>query len=80
MKAIWIFKISFFHLLKIIDGNIMQENLHEAELNEDWLNTQLRLKGLDKANVFYAGLDTEGNLYVSPKNKTGEWGGKYGLE
>ena len=30
--------------------------------------------------VFYAGLDSKGNLYVSKRNKQEEFEGKYGIE
>ncbi|GAB6098785.1 DUF421 domain-containing protein [Halanaerocella petrolearia] len=65
----------------IIDGEIMKENLHDAELNEKWLITELSNKGInDIKKVFYAGLDTTGNLYVSLKQQRNEKEGEHGLE
>ena len=65
----------------IIDGRIMSENLADVTLNEMWLYNQLRDQGIqDASEVFYAGLDTLGNLYVSRKMKSEEKHGKYGIE
>ncbi len=66
----------------IVDGNVMQENLKSVNLNQQWLMSQLTAQGIHDANqVFYAGLDTSGNLYVSPKTKNDkEEHGKYGIE
>lgn len=65
----------------IIDGKIMRENLEDAKLDEDWLLESLRKYGAgDAKEVFYAGLDTAGNLFVSLKNKHKEKSGKYGIE
>jgi len=65
----------------IIDGNIMYENLHDADLDEDWLSNHLRQFSVtDVKDVFYAGLDTSGNLYVSQKRRNRETEGKHGIE
>ena len=54
----------------IIDGEIQAENLERVNLNESWLREQLQIKGIDKINdIFYAGLDTTGNLYISIQNQ-----------
>ncbi len=53
----------------IIDGNIMRDNLQDANLDEKWLLEQLKNKGIHNIrDVFFAGLDTSGNLYVSKKD------------
>ncbi|HBV86314.1 DUF421 domain-containing protein [Desulfosporosinus sp.] len=65
----------------IIDGNIMQENLRSAKLNEEWLKNQLNSQGISSVQeVFYAGLDSSGNLYVSKKTNNEETEGQYGIE
>lgn len=50
----------------IIDGKIISENLKEVDLDEVWLMDQLKSKNIEKVeDVFFAALDTTGNLYVS---------------
>ena len=65
----------------IIDGNIMEENLIDTQRDKTWLIQQLSLYNVkDIKEVFYAGLDSKGNLYVSKKNNQEEFEGKYGIE
>lgn len=65
----------------IIDGNIMHENLKDSNLDTEWLISQLLSQGFKNENdIFYAGLDTSGNLYVSPKSHKKESHGMYGIE
>lgn len=65
----------------IIDGNILYENLRDVKLNKQWLQSQLKSKGINNVkSVLYAGLDTSGNLYVSRKSDDTEEHGKYGIE
>ncbi len=65
----------------ILDGEIMEENLKAKNLDEDWVTCELNKRGIkDIDDVFYAGLDTAGNLYVSLRNKKEEEEGEYGLE
>ncbi|MFZ5987340.1 MAG: YetF domain-containing protein [Bacillota bacterium] len=65
----------------VIDGKIMQENLSDANLNEQWLLDQLKGHGAQNPeDVFYAGLDTSGNLYVSKRQNAHEKDGKHGIE
>ncbi len=65
----------------IIDGNIMQENLKDANLDEHWLMNQLKEKGITHVkDVFFAALDTSGSLYVSKGIVGQEKPGEYGLE
>lgn len=65
----------------IMDGSILQENLREANINEtDFLN-QLQSYGVTQVGeVFYAGLDSAGNLYVSKKQTNLEYNGQYGID
>lgn len=65
----------------IIDGNIMEENLANTQRNKTWLTKQLSMYNVKGINeVFYAGLDSNGNLYVSKRNDQEETEGKYGIE
>ena len=65
----------------IIDGRVMSENLKATYLNEEWLIDRLSKNGVNNiSDVFYAGLDTSGNLYVSKKGTDKETHGKYGIE
>lgn len=54
----------------IIDGEIIKNNLMYVKLDETWLTNELGKRGINSAKeVLLASLDTEGNLYVSLKNK-----------
>lgn len=65
----------------VIDGNVMTENLKSANKNAEWLRDQLGKQGInDVRNVFYAGLDSSGGLYVSKKKEAKEEHGQYGIE
>lgn len=65
----------------IIDGNIMFENLKDANMSEEDLMNNLKMYGAKEVeNVFYAGIDSTGRLYVSKRNDDGEDHGKYGIE
>lgn len=47
------------------EGQIIDQNLKQLNLDEQWLLDELRKKGIaDLKQVVYASLDTEGNLYV----------------
>lgn len=55
----------------ILDGNIMNENLSSVSLDENWLKNELKTQGIGNyRDVFYAGLDTSGKLYISLKHKS----------
>ena len=65
----------------IMDGNILTENLADINLDEQWLSKELNSRGIDSiSRVFYAGLDTSGNLYISMKQDGTEKPGQYGIE
>jgi uncharacterized membrane protein YcaP (DUF421 family) len=66
----------------IMDGKVLTENLKSVKLEENWLNTQLSNQGVSKVEqVFYAGLDTSGNLYVSVKQPDSmEYHGQHGID
>lgn len=66
----------------IIDGRILEENLRSTNLDENWIKTQLSNQGISKVEqVFYAGLDSSGALYVSIKQPyINEKHGQYSIE
>lgn len=54
----------------IIDGKIMDNNLKSTNHDEQWVAEQLKNQNIsDVDEVFYAGLNATGSLYVSTKNK-----------
>lgn len=52
----------------IVDGVIIKQNLKQNNLTEEWLLKELEKQGIySLKDVLYAGLDTEGKLYVDKK-------------
>ncbi|OPY56444.1 MAG: hypothetical protein A4E55_02083 [Pelotomaculum sp. PtaU1.Bin035] len=52
----------------VVDGVIIQQNLKQNNLDEDWLLGELQKQGIQSLKeVFYASLDSDGNLYVDKK-------------
>lgn len=65
----------------VINGNIMYENLNGTQLTEAWLFEELKTKGIDNIKeVFFAALDSSGELYVSRGIKGRERHGEHGIE
>lgn len=65
----------------VMDGNILEENLKSAKLKEDDFLYQLKIYGANNVkDVFYAGLDSTGNLYISKKQNGSEHEGQYGID
>lgn len=48
----------------ILDGNILNEGLTNAGLNQGWLTTQLEMQGVSLENVFLGQVDSSGDLYI----------------
>lgn len=60
-------------LTLISDGNINRTNLRIANLDQQWLIGELTKLGVSNpSDVFFASLDTEGNLYYQLKSKEKE--------
>lgn len=61
----------YLYAQKIKDfESIFHENLQSINLDENWLIEHLHKQGINEVgNVFYAGLDTAGNLYLSLKRR-----------
>ncbi|MFD2613974.1 DUF421 domain-containing protein [Paenibacillus gansuensis] len=56
----------------IKDGNIITKNLRHAGYDDKWLQQKLREQGVQSiGEVFYAGVDGQGALYVSKRDKAG---------
>lgn len=65
----------------IVDGVIMHENLDAAKLTNYWLTRQLEMAGVkDVSEVFYAGVDAAGTLYISKRKHNTEKEGQHGIE
>jgi len=55
----------------IVDGVVIQQNLKQNNLTEEWLYRELEKQGIKSVKeVAYASLDTEGRLYVDKKQDT----------
>lgn len=55
----------------IIDGVVIQQNLQQNNLTEEWLYRELEKKGVKTVkDVMYASLDAGGNLYVDKRQDT----------
>lgn len=48
----------------IVDGHIVEPNLQQLNLSQRWLEEQIRRRNHKLDQVYYAEIDTEGNLYV----------------
>ncbi|SDE12078.1 DUF421 domain-containing protein [Sporomusa acidovorans] len=52
----------------IMDGEIIEQNLHKKNLTKTWLEKQLSTRGISKVSqVTYASIDSKGQLFVSCK-------------
>jgi uncharacterized membrane protein YcaP (DUF421 family) len=52
----------------IMDGTVIEQNLVQNNLDEEWLYRELERQGVRSSEeVMYASLDSEGNLYVDLK-------------
>lgn len=65
----------------IFDGKVLENNLSYIGKNEHWLKKQLIGYGVHEiTDVFYAGLDSSGNFYVSKRHTNEEKAGMHGIE
>ncbi|MDD3654740.1 MAG: DUF421 domain-containing protein [Desulfotomaculaceae bacterium] len=52
----------------VVDGVVIQQNLKQNNLSEDWLYSELQKQGVSSIkDIFYASLDQDGRLYVDKK-------------
>ena len=64
-----------------MDGKILENNLGYIGRDEHWLKKQLLSYGVHDINdVFYAGMDSSGNFYVSKRLFNEEVAGMHGIE
>lgn len=50
----------------IVDGKLVEKNLKELNLSNEWLNQQLKQAGFNSVKeVFFAELQSDGSLYIS---------------
>lgn len=57
----------------IIDGEIMYSNLQNTNHDEKWIKNELKVhKIANVEDVFYAGLNAQGNLYISKKHRNAD--------
>ncbi|OGO77401.1 MAG: hypothetical protein A2Y23_08330 [Clostridiales bacterium GWB2_37_7] len=52
----------------IVDGKLVKKNLKELNLNNEWIDTQIKQAGMNSIKeVFFAELQSDGRLYISKK-------------
>jgi uncharacterized membrane protein YcaP (DUF421 family) len=52
----------------IVDGKLVAKNLKESNLDDNWLDKQIKQAGLNSIKeVFFAELQSDGSLYISKK-------------
>lgn len=65
----------------VMDGHILEENLKSVNLTKQDFLLQLKNYGFpDVKNIFYAGMDSTGSLYLSEKQNVPEQEGQYGID
>ncbi|MFZ5641063.1 MAG: YetF domain-containing protein [Bacillota bacterium] len=56
-------------LTLVVDGKVLHKNLAKANLDEDWLKTELARFGINRVDrLLFASLDTQGQLLFQPKS------------
>jgi uncharacterized membrane protein YcaP (DUF421 family) len=57
----------------VVEGEVYEENLEKLNLNREWLDNKLKEKNVFLVKeVFYAAINTEGQLYVSKGLESGK--------
>ena len=51
----------------VLDSEVIQENLGYLNLSHSWLEDELKKRNLTIKDVLYAGMDSQGNLFISKK-------------
>lgn len=52
----------------IVDGKLVKQNMKELNLNDEWLNEQLKKAGINSVkDVFFAELQGDGSLHINKK-------------
>ncbi|WP_144348916.1 DUF421 domain-containing protein [Sporomusa termitida] len=61
-----------FPLELIMDGVIIEHNLHKQNYSQAWLEKQLAARNIhDLSEVTYAGIDSKGQLFINRKTHSG---------
>jgi len=61
-------EMKYFPSEIISDGKIVQKNLKELQLSEEWVMKKLRKKGIDTVDqVYFAQIQTDGSLFIDEK-------------
>ena len=61
-------EVLYFPIEVVSDGKIIYENLHEADLDEQWLMRKLRKKNIENVEeVYFAQLLENGSLFISKR-------------
>ena len=53
----------------VMDGHVMHKNLKKSGIDVSWLLSEIKEHGLQTQGVFFAYLDTQGELKIIPKQK-----------
>ncbi|MGI6319000.1 MAG: DUF421 domain-containing protein [Firmicutes bacterium] len=51
----------------VLDGEVIQENLDYLNLSHSWLEGEFKKRNLTVKDALYAGMDSQGNLFISKK-------------
>ncbi|MGG1264484.1 DUF421 domain-containing protein [Brevibacillus laterosporus] len=67
-------EVSIFPSELIVDGQIVEKNLKEFNLNKKWLLQELDKQGITSLNdVFFAELQEDGSVIIDKKGNTHEY-------
>lgn len=61
----------YFPTTVIINGKVIARNLEELKLNQQWLNKQLKVQGVDSIKeVFYAEVQSDGTIHIDRNSRS----------
>lgn len=53
----------------VLDGELLEQNLHYLGLSRGWFEKKLKELGLELEDIMYASMNNQGKLYISEKEK-----------
>ncbi|WP_242985973.1 DUF421 domain-containing protein [Oceanobacillus zhaokaii] len=53
----------------IVDGKVVEKNLREAGITEEWLDNQLKILEFNLEDIFYVELQQDGSLYIDKRDE-----------
>nr|WP_245975436.1 DUF421 domain-containing protein [Oceanobacillus chungangensis] len=65
---VFTFKPKYIPMELIVDGKVVEKNLREAGITEEWLDKQLILSGFNLEDIFYVELQQDGSLYIDKRD------------